>query len=232
MKLTPVAIAIALLLSGCSSVVAAPASLKVTCESVVALWQGVGQGSSDVSKLADLLPKLRAISDAGDATSREALAPVLLAAEKVGDGSNKEAVGAMIAAYVPFITKCGMVGASFGTPSANPSSAASSANSAPSATTEAAPCGLVSDSVVKDILSDSGRTAIKSASLRGGGSLRLVAVKLRSGEVGVWAVDSITDATTVLSADVKAKEISGWGMASTDQTGAETSIEAARGCVA
>jgi len=229
MKLAPAAIVLALLLSGCSSAAAAPASLKVTCESVNALWAGINQGSSDVSKLGDLLPKLRAISDAGDATSREALAPVLAAVEKVGDGSNKEAVGAMVAAYVPFLTQCGMSGASLATPSASTSA---STSSAPSATTDAAPCGLVSDSVVKAILGDSGRTAMKSASLRGGGSLRLVALKLRSGEVGVWAVDSITDAATVLSADVKAKDISGWGMASTDETGPSSSIEAARACVA
>ena len=101
----------ALLLAGCTTAPAEPASLKVTCESVNALWRDVGQGSSDVSKLVDLLPKLRAISDAGDATSREALAPVLTAVAKVGDGSNEEAVGELFKAYLPFMTQCATAGA-------------------------------------------------------------------------------------------------------------------------
>lgn len=226
-RLAPV-LALLLTFAGCSTAAAAPASLKVTCESVTKLWQDTGKGS-DVAQLGDLLSKLRAISDAGDTTSREALAPVVDALAKVGDGKDQKAVGDLFAAYLPFAAKCAAVGTSFGSPSASPSA---SASSTPSATTEAAPCGLVSDSVVAAILGNSGRTAMKSASLRGGGSLRLVALKLRSGEVAVWAVDSITDAATVLSADVRAKDISGWGMASTDETGPVSSIEAARACVA
>lgn len=226
-RLAPI-LALALLLSGCSSAASAPVSLKTTCESVTKLWQDTGKGSN-VAQLGDLLSKLKAISDAGDATSREALAPVLDALAKVGDGKDQKAVGDLFAAYLPFAAKCATVGTPFGSPSASPSA---STSSIPSATTEAAPCGLVSEPVVAAILGDSGRTAMKSASLRGGGTLRLVALKLRSGEVGVWAVDSITDAATVLSADVKAKDISGWGMASTDETGPSSSIEAARACVA
>jgi hypothetical protein len=84
--------------------------------------------------------------------------------------------------------------------------------------------------VVDAILTDSDRTASESAAVNSGKGQYLVALKLRNGDVGVWLVDSIIDASSVLSVDSTASSVSGWGMASSSEYTLEA-VGKARACL-
>jgi hypothetical protein len=58
----------------------------------------------------------------------------------------------------------------------------------------------------------------------------VVALKLRNGDVGVWLVDSIIDASLVLSIDSTASSVSGWGMAGSGEYTAEA-VGKAKSCL-
>lgn len=208
MKIAPALLSVALLLSGCAPA-ATPTTLKQTCEAVQAAMKDAG-GSADQAAMARLLVKVQAIHGAGDATSREALAPVIAAGQKAIGGGEDE-VAELFKAYVPFMAQCVTAGAVLGSASPSPSPS-------PSATAEATPadgeCRMVAAGVVDSILADTGRTAVESASARSGKGPWLIALKLRSGDVGVWLADSTTDPSSVQSVNVLAGQISDWSMAS------------------
>ncbi len=217
-KITPALLSIALLLGGCTPP-PPPATLRQTCEAVQAALKDSGEGA-DATRVAALLVRVQAIHDAGDATSREALAPVLAAGRNAA-GGDEEAVAEMLAAYLPFMVQCATAGALV--PTASPSTSPT-----PVATPEEGECKLVAGSVVDLILDGTDRTAVASASLRGGKGPWLIALKLRSGEVGVWLADSFSDPTSVQSVNVLAGQLGGWDQASsTDYDPARVPLAAA-----
>lgn len=211
------AVATCLLLTGCTPS-PVPTSLKTTCDSLSEVLRDGGQAKTAAP---EMMAKLHAIAAAGDQSSKDALQPFVDAMDKVA-GGDRDATAEAMQAGIRLATACTAVGSTWGAmPSSSPSA---------SATPEPGECGLASEGVVAAILDESGRTASASASVRGGKGMWLVALKLRSGEVTVWVVDSVTDPTTILSVDVAAKEVSGWGLAGVDDFD-PARVPVARACV-
>lgn len=88
-KLPALALA-ALLLVGCSSAPAAatvaPASLKEWCTALRSVLAEFGQSVPDGARYSTYAPKVKALADAGDQSTKDAFAPVVAAMEKGARG--------------------------------------------------------------------------------------------------------------------------------------------------
>jgi hypothetical protein len=229
MKLAP-ALAGLLLMAGLTSC-STQADLRTSCDQLhqaITADLDTGTAAPDADALARLLPKVKAIVDAGDGETKGAFAPLLASLEKVGAGDTSGGFG-FLTSLSGLMGTCASAGsaawvavAASATPSASPS---------PSVTVDPAECRLIADGVADAILADSGRTAVGSGAVTSGTGSYLVALKLRSGEVGVWLLDSITDPASVLSVDSTASSVSGWGPAGSGDFTPEA-LAKAKACVA
>lgn len=126
--------AVALLILGCTPA-PAQASLKQSCDSLQAVTAEFGKQAPDAKRYGDYLPRVRAISDAGDPTTKEAFAPLLAAFEK-GAASGEASLGDLTTAMMGLLLKCAAAGSTFGS-SASPT-ASPTATPSPSASAETA----------------------------------------------------------------------------------------------
>ena len=112
MKLPALALA-ALLLVGCSSVraafPAAPASLKESCTALRSVLAEFGQSVPDGARYSTYAPKVKALADAGDQSTKDAFAPLVAAMEKGARGES--AVKEQAAATIKLAAICGTAGA-------------------------------------------------------------------------------------------------------------------------
>lgn len=219
---TALATLAAILIAGCTAPTPTT-TLKASCDALSPVMADFGQVAPDQQRYTDYLPKVQAISDAGDADTRTALAP-LLTAFTDGSKGNATALAELAVASATLVGKCQAAGSTaYGSTSPTPSTS-------PSTTVDPAECSPVSDQVVDAILTDSDRTATTAAAVRSGAGAWLVALKLRNGDIGVWAVDSIIDPTSILSADLTAHDVSGWGPADTSSY-TDDALARAKACV-
>lgn len=110
-----------LALSGCSTA-SGSASLKESCAALNAVLQEFGQVAPTAQRYAAYAPKVKAISEAGDAATKDALQPLVAALEKGAQGGDSMgAMGAQLTATLTLMPQCANAGAPLTAASSAPS---------------------------------------------------------------------------------------------------------------
>lgn len=123
-----VTLAALLALTSCSSPAPTSVGLKDSCDALGVVLQDFGQVAPTAQRYADYLPKVKAIQDRGDATTKEALQPLVAAMDKGAQGDTSVTFGAHLAATVGLMAQCATVGSTGLAPaSSTPSPSATAA---------------------------------------------------------------------------------------------------------
>lgn len=109
MKLPALALA-ALLLVGCSSAPAAapPASLKESCAALKPVLAEFGQAMPDAARYSTFAPKVQALADAGDQSTKDAFGPLVAVMERGAKG--EQVLGDQAGATITLAGLCGTAG--------------------------------------------------------------------------------------------------------------------------
>ena len=131
MKYLPTLALVGVLAVGGCSPAPAQAGLKESCTALGVVLGDFGQVAPTVQRYADYVPKVRAISDAGDAASKAALQPLVVALEKGAQGDVMGALGAQAAATLTLMPQCAEAGAPLAAAPAPSPSATATASTLP-----------------------------------------------------------------------------------------------------
>lgn len=126
-----VTLAALLALTSCSSPAPTSVGLKDSCDALGVVLQDFGQVAPTAQRYADYLPKVKAIQDRGDATTKEALQPLVAAMDKGAQGDTSVTFGAHLAATVGLMAQCAAAGSTALSPASSAPSPSPSATATP-----------------------------------------------------------------------------------------------------